>query len=49
MIVLNCRVDFWIVNSLTAIGAHERHRFNELRGTVVSRRDFIRTQSLVAR
>jgi len=26
-----------VLNSLTAIDAHERQRFNELRGTVVSR------------
>ena len=37
-----------IVNSLTAIGAHERQRFNELRGTVVSCQVFIRSQSLIA-
>ncbi len=37
------------LNSLTAIGAHERQRFNELRGTVVSRQFFIRSQSLIAR
>jgi len=37
------------VNSLPAIDAHERQRFNELRGTVVSRRIFIRSQSLIAR
>jgi hypothetical protein len=36
-------------NSLTAIGAHERQRFNGLRGTVVSCRVFIRSQSLIAR
>jgi len=36
-------------NSLTAIDAHERQRFNELRGTVISRRIFIRSQSLIAR
>ena len=38
-----------LVNSLTAIDAHERQRFNELRGTVVSRRIFICSQSLIAR
>ncbi len=38
-----------IINSLTAIGAHERPLFNELRGSVVSRRVFIRLQSLIAR
>ena len=38
-----------LINSLTAIGAHERQRFNELCGTVVSRRVFIRSQSLIAR
>jgi hypothetical protein len=38
-----------LINSLTAIGAHERQRFNELRGNVVSRRVFIRSQSLIAR
>ena len=37
------------VNSLTAIGAQERQCFNELRGNVVSRRVFIRSQSLIAR
>ena len=37
------------VNNLPAIDAHERQRFNELRGTVVSRRIFIRSQSLIAR
>jgi len=36
-------------NSLTAIDAHERQRFNELHGTVVSRRFFIRSHSLIAR
>ena len=36
-------------NSLPAIDAHERQRFNELHGTVVSRRVFIRSQSLIAR
>ena len=41
-------VFFWI-NSLPAIDAHERQRFNKLRGTVVSRRVFIRSQSLIAR
>jgi len=40
---------FLRINSLTAIDAHERQRFNELRGTVVSRRFFIRSQSLIAR
>ena len=39
----------YFINSLTAIDAHERQRFNELRGTVVSRRVFIRSQSLIAR
>jgi hypothetical protein len=38
----------WL-NSLPAIVAHERQRFNELHGTVVSRRIFIRSQSLIAR
>jgi len=33
-----------LLNSLTAIDAHERQSFNELRGTVVSRRIFIRSQ-----
>ncbi len=37
------------INSLTAIDGHERQYFNELRGTVVSRRIFIRSQSLIAR
>jgi hypothetical protein len=37
------------VNSLPAIDTHERQRFNELRGTVVSRQVFIRSQSLIAR
>ena len=38
-----------VVNSLPAIDAHERQRFNKLCGTVVSRRIFIRSQSLIAR
>ncbi len=37
------------LNSLTVIDAHERQRFNELHGTIVSRRIFIRSQSLIAR
>jgi hypothetical protein len=37
------------LNSLPAIDAHERQRFNELCGTVVSCRIFIRSQSLIAR
>ena len=37
------------INSLTAIGGHDRQYFNELRSTVVSRRIFIRSQSLIAR
>jgi hypothetical protein len=37
----------WL-NSLPAID-YERQRFNELHGTVVSRRIFIRSQSLIAR
>ena len=37
------------VKLLTAIDAHERQCFNKLRGTVVSRRIFIRSQSLIAR
>ncbi len=37
------------IKSLTAIGAHEHQRFNKLRGTVVSHRIFIRSQSLIAR
>jgi hypothetical protein len=37
------------VNSLTAMDAHERPLFIERRGTVVSRRVFIRSQSLIAR
>ncbi len=36
------------VNSLTAIDGHDRQYFNELRSTVVSRRIFIRSQSLIA-
>jgi hypothetical protein len=36
------------LNSLPAIDAHERQLLNELRGTVVSRRIFIRSQSLIA-
>jgi hypothetical protein len=36
-------------NSLPAIDAHERRRFNKLRGTVVSCRVCIRSQSLIAR
>ncbi len=38
-----------VFNSLTAIGGHDRQYFNELRSTVVSRRIFIRSQSLIAR
>ena len=38
-----------LINSLTAIDAHERQLFNELRGTVVSCQIFIRSQSLIAR
>ena len=37
------------LNSLTAIDGHDRQYFNELRSTVVSRRIFIRSQSLIAR
>ncbi len=39
------------LNSLTAIDGHDRQRFNKLRGTgtVVSRRVFIHSQSLIAR
>ncbi len=37
------------LNSLTAIGGHDRQYFNELRNTVVSRRIFILSQSLIAR
>jgi len=36
-------------NSLTSIDGHDRQYFNELRSTVVSRRIFIRSQSLIAR
>ncbi len=36
-------------NSLTPMGARERPLNNGLRGTVVSRRVFIRSQSLIAR
>jgi len=36
------------VNSLTAIDAHEHQCFNKLRGTVVSRRIIICSQSLIA-
>jgi len=36
------------LNSLTSIDAHERQHFNELCGTVVSRRIFIHSQSLIA-
>ncbi len=39
-----------VLNSLTAIDGHDRQYFNELRSsTVVSRRIFIRSQSLIAR
>jgi hypothetical protein len=38
-----------LFNSLTAIDGHDRQYFNELRSTVVSRRIFIRSQSLIAR
>jgi hypothetical protein len=37
------------LNSLTAFGGHDRQYFNELRSTVVSRRIFFRSQSLIAR
>jgi hypothetical protein len=37
------------INSLTAIDGHDRQYFNELCSTVVSRRIFIRSQSLIAR
>jgi hypothetical protein len=37
------------MNSLTAIGGHDRQYFNELRSTVVSCQIFIRSQSLIAR
>ena len=37
------------LNSLTAIDAHERQRFNELHGTVGSLQIFIHSQSLIAR
>jgi hypothetical protein len=37
------------LNSLTAIDGHDRQYFNQLRSTVVSRRIFIRSQSLIAR
>ena len=36
------------INSLTAMDDHERPLFIELHGTVVSRRIFIRSQSLIA-
>ncbi len=36
-------------NSLTAIDGHDRQYFSGLRSTVVSRRIFIRSQSLIAR
>ena len=39
----------YVLNSLTAIDGHDRQYFNELRSTVVSRRIFIRSQSLIAR
>ncbi len=42
-------VDQLVLNSLTAIDAHECQRFNELCGTVVSCQVFIRSQSLIAR
>jgi hypothetical protein len=38
-----------MINSLTAIDSHDRQYFNELCSTVVSRRIFIRSQSLIAR
>ncbi len=45
--------NWWIIelflNSLTAIGFRESQLFNELRSTVVSRRIFIRLQSLITR
>jgi hypothetical protein len=37
-----------LLNSLTAMGAHEHLTFNELRSTVVSCQIFIRSQSLIA-
>ncbi len=38
-----------LLNSLTAIDGHDRQYFNEPRSTVVSRRIFIRLQSLLDR
>jgi hypothetical protein len=38
-----------LLNSLTAIGSHDRQYFNELRARVVSPRIFVRSQSLIAR
>jgi hypothetical protein len=43
------RVNLSELNSLTAMDAHERPLFIELRGTVVSRRIFFHSQSLIAR
>ncbi len=37
------------LNSLTAIGGHDRQYFNELRARVVSPQIFVRSQSLIAR
>ncbi len=47
-LLTSLRVHSHRFNSFTAIDAHERQRFNELRGTVVSRQIFIRSQSLIA-
>ena len=41
--------DLLLLNSLTAIDGHDRQYFFELHSTVVSRRIFIRSQSLIAR
>jgi hypothetical protein len=51
-VVSRVGIRFWkneLINSLTAMGAHERPLFIELCGTVVSHRIFIRSQSLIAR
>jgi hypothetical protein len=52
MIAICCFIDTGVpsaVNSLTAIGGHDRQYFNELRARVVSPRIFVRSQSSIAR
>ncbi len=46
---MQCRVNDVTINSLTAIGGHDRQYFNKLRARVVSPQIFVRLQSLIAR